>query len=155
MKFTSVLLSICVLVVTLHAFPLRGAEKGSKLDMGKFTYDKGYAPQKDKSACRLLFVYDSEKRLSKKQYTAFQELCAGIETPCLALDKKAAEKAEGRIVTVTDPHAYLKELHIIALPTTIVLDKDNNIIHAIGYEGHYVPKMQELIKEITSGVQSF
>jgi len=148
MKKTAIMLVLLFAASALFASPLRDVEKGSVIDLKKFSYGKGYNAENDRSRLKFLYIWKSDKRLSKKQYEAYRKLCSEYEITCLALDQQGIGGSDTHIINITDKNGYTDNWGIIALPVTVILDENNTLIEAVGYEGQYVSKMSHLIDSI-------
>lgn len=144
----TIVIALFLASVSASAFPLRHIEPESVLKMDRFAYEKGYKASEDKSPLKMLFVWDSSKRLGKKQYQAFKEFCDDAGVPCIAVDLQAEKKSEGNVTAASDPENYTKTWGMIVVPVTLILNSENRIIEAVGYEGQYKHKMSELIDSL-------
>jgi hypothetical protein len=147
---TIVILLLLAAAASAFAFPLRHMEMDSVVDLSRFTYQPAYVPDNDTSKVKVLFLWRSDKRLSKKQYGAFSEYCGGAEVTCLAVDKLGAEHIDEGVISAYDAKGYTDSWGAVALPLTILLSKDNRIIDAVGYEGQYVDKLTSMINSLIS-----
>lgn len=144
-----ILTVILILLVSMSAFsfPMRGLEKDALIDLQKFTLKDG-KPLTDNADIKMLIVWRSDKRLSKKQYEAFNEFCTEEKVPCIAVDRKGEFHSDADIRSAVDNGGYTDTWGLITIPVTIILNKDNRIIDAVGYEGQYKHKMREVIEEL-------
>ncbi|ADD67576.1 hypothetical protein Dacet_0796 [Denitrovibrio acetiphilus DSM 12809] len=131
--------------VTLNAFPIRNMNKGDVVNLSKLNYTKS---DTTKTGTKLLFIWNSEKRLSKKQYVSFSKLCSEKKVICLALDTAGKTSNDKAVRTLTDKTGYINDWLIVALPLTIILDSKDRIVDAFGYEGQYLEKMSETLKTL-------
>jgi len=134
--------------VSLFAFPLRNMAKEAVIDLNRFQYDGGYKPDADKTPVKLLFLWHSDKRLNIKQYVSFVEICTANRITCIAVDKLGATHKDPYIVSAKDNEGYCDSFGLVAMPATVILDKDNKIIDAVGYEGQYFEKMTKTINSL-------
>ncbi|PLX71694.1 MAG: hypothetical protein C0602_00405 [Denitrovibrio sp.] len=144
---TLVIIFSFLIAVSSYAFPMRGLEKGALIDLQKFSTKNGSA-LKDNSALKMLIVWSSDKRLSKKQYEVYSEFCTEEKVACFAVDRNGDFHDDTDVVSAVDKNGYTETWGLITIPVTIILNKDNKIIDAVGYEGQYKHKMREVINNL-------
>jgi len=146
MKFTVFALTL-LMAVSAYSFPMRGLEKNAVIDLHKFTMKNG-SPVSDKSPLKMLLIWRSDKRLSKKQYKVFKEFCTEEKMKCISVDRLGEFQEEAGIISAFDKTGYTDTWGLITIPVTVILDGNNKIIDAIGYEGQYKHRMREYMSNL-------
>lgn len=140
------LLLIILSAAIAYSFPMKNLSPGDTLRLDLFTgYSSNAVPVQTKDI-GLLFIWDSEKRISIDLFQDYVEVCSQIEANCFAYDinKKhydeikeiSGSQLENITLLSTDKNVQM-EWGIFTLPITIFLDKDNKIVDAVGYAGQY------------------
>ena len=133
---------------SLFAFPMKGLEQHSELKMSHFKFDGSYKPEADKSPYKLMCVWNSEKRISKKQHDSFIEFCKTSKYTCISVDQLGKDHTDENVHAAVDKDGYIDTWGIVALPMTIILDSKNKIVDAVGYEGQYQHIMSEIVSKL-------
>ncbi len=138
----------------IHGFPLKKLKKGDHIDISslKPVNIKGEVFH-DKKVKKILFLWRLDKRLSKKSAKKFIKVCRERKIICISIETKGASieqqlkilKKVPETVYFAQNDKVVNEWGIFTLPVTIFLDKNNKIIHAVGYEGQYVTKIERYI----------
>lgn len=149
---------ICILLIccaSVHAFPLKSKNKGDIISVdGMQALNGSVDAVMKESALKLMLLWRSDKRTSKVIFKEFAKVCKGKKIPCLAVEMKGAplkdietvSPSASQVVTFAhDPNGITKDWGVFTLPVTLVLDKQNMIIDALGYEGQYDVKLARFI----------
>jgi hypothetical protein len=141
----AIAVAMLLMPLVVFAFPLRGVEQNAKVDMKKLSFEQ---PAQKDGRLKILFIFDSEKRLSIKQFAKFDLFCARKDVKCLALDKSDRFAGTENVAPAKDPQKYTDSWRIIALPVTVFIDKDDKIREAVGYEGDYGNKVADIVASL-------
>lgn len=138
---------------SVNAFPLKAKQKGDRISFDGFQVLNGAFDEKS-SDIKLLLLWRSDKRTSKVIFKEYAEQCTKKQVACLAVEIKGAPlekmqsllKKDSPVVRYAhDTNGITKDWGIFTLPVTLILDKDNQIIDALGYEGQYDVKLSRFI----------
>ncbi len=141
-------------ISNLRGFPLRNLKKGEVINVSKFNAVniKGEV-FKDGRFKKIIFLWRHDKRLSKKTAKKFIKVCKARKIKCISVETKNTSLEKILKVIGKPPEnvyfarniSIIKNWGVFTLPVTIFLDEKNKIIHAIGYEGQYITKVEKYL----------
>ncbi len=145
---------IFLFIESIYAFPLQKLKIGDKINLQNFNAVNLKGEKfKNYKKRKLLFLWRHDKRLSKKSAKKFIKVCRDRKILCISIETKGASiEQQMKILKKVPDTVYfaqnvsdIKNWGIFTLPVTIFLDKNNKIIHAVGYEGQYITKIERYI----------
>ena len=154
MKKTFFIILFSLLTIPLFAFPLKKVKKGDIININrlKAVNINGKKFIKDKKR-KILFIWRHDKRLSIKSAKKFLIICKERKINCISVEIKNAPIKKiveligpppENIYFSQNPSVY-KEWGVFTLPVTVFLDSNDKVIHAIGYEGQYITKVERYL----------
>ncbi len=148
------LITFLILAINLYSFPLKKIKLGDIINIKELQpiNAKGES-YKDLKEHKLIFLWRYDKRLSKKSAKKFIKVCKERKIICISIETKGIpmEKQIEFLVDVPENVYFAKNISpvqswgIFTLPVTIFLDKSDKVIHAVGYEGQYITKIERYL----------
>ncbi len=154
MKKLISLIFLSLFLTNLYGFPLKKLKLGDVVKIVELNpVNMSGKPYKDVKKHKLIFLWRYDKRLSKKSAKKFIKVCKDRKIICISIETKGVpiEKQIEFLKDVPDNVYFAKNVSpvqkwgIFTLPVTIFLDKSNKIIHAVGYEGQYITKIERYL----------
>lgn len=162
MKISSLVLVLFLFIGTVYGFPVKNIQKGGRIDFSKFeALEKPFETSINAKNKKVMFLWDSRKKLSLDILKDFIKLCSEKNIICYPVEVKQLSKDEVlRLIGEPDKNVYvlsykgdiIDDWGLFTLPVTVFLDESNSVMDAIGYEGQYLTKVSRLLDFYTGKI---